>query len=93
MPSPFSTEGLAAISARHPWRVIVTWLVVLVIASVYALTGLADVVSNETKLTNDYESDVGLEKLSSPETLSDTANANETIILRSLDGTTVGDHF
>jgi RND superfamily putative drug exporter len=71
--------------------VIVTWLVVLVIASVYALTGLADVVSNETKLTNDYESVVGLEKLSSSETFSDTANASETILLRSLDGTTADD--
>jgi hypothetical protein len=73
--------------------VIITWLVVLVVASVSALTGLADVVSNETKLTNDYESVVGLEKLSSSGTLSDTANASETIILRPLDGTTAGDRF
>jgi hypothetical protein len=73
--------------------VIITWLVVLVVASVYALTGLTEVVSNETKLTNDYESVVGLEKLSSSGTLSDTANASETIILRPLDGTTAGDRF
>jgi hypothetical protein len=67
--------------------VIITWLVVLVVASVYSLTGLAEVVSN------DYESVVGLEKLSSSGTLSDTANASETIILRPLDGTTAGDRF
>jgi RND superfamily putative drug exporter len=91
MASPFSTEGLASVSARHPWRVILTWLTVLVIAGVYALTGLSDVVSNDMELTNDYESVVGLNKLSSSETLSDTANASETILLRSLDGTTADD--
>lgn len=91
MASPFSTEGLASVSARHPWRTIVICVVVLALAGVYALTGLSDVVSNDVELTNNSESVVGLNKLEKSETLSDTANASETIVLRSLDGTTVDD--
>jgi len=91
MASRFSTEGLASVSARHPWRVIIIWIVVLAVAGAYAGNGLADILSTDMKMTADYESVVGLDKLTASETLSDSANASETIVIQSLDGTTVDD--
>ena len=91
MASRFSTEGLASVSARHPWRTIIIWMVILALAGVYALSGLSDVVNNDIELTNNAESVVGLDKLEKSDTLADTSNASETIVLRSLDGTTVDD--
>lgn len=85
-----STEGLASISARHPWRVILGWVLVLVITSVYALSGLGGAITTEMEITEDVESVVGLKKLHDS-SLADTSTAGETIVVRSLDGTTVDD--
>lgn len=90
MTSRFSVEGLAATSARHPWRVVIAWLIILIIGGGYAAFGLNDVLNNEMTLTADVESVVGLEKLHDS-SLSDQANVTETILVRSLDGTTVDD--
>lgn len=90
MTSRFSVEGLAATSARHPWRVVIAWLIVLVIGGGYAAIGINDVLNNEMALTADVESVVGLEKLHDS-ALADQANVTETILIRSLDGTTVDD--
>ncbi len=91
MSSKLSNGGLASASAHHPWRVIIAWLLILVAASAYAFTGLHDVITSEMTLTDDFEAVVGLDKIESSEVLSDTANASETILAQSLDGTTVDD--
>lgn len=90
MASRFSIEGLAASSARHPWRVILIWLLILAIGGGYALTGLNDVLSNEMTISGDVETLIGSEKLQGT-ALADEAYAAETIVIRSLDGTTVDD--
>ena len=38
----FSTAGMARISARHPWRVIAAWTVLIVVAIAIAVTSLGD---------------------------------------------------
>lgn len=90
MSSRFSLERLASVSARHPWRVIAAWLLILVIGGGYAAFGLNDVLSNEMTISGDVETLVGSEKLQGS-TLADDSYAAETIVLRSLDGTTVDD--
>src|SRR6478609_3396479 len=45
----FSTSGLARSSARHPWRVIGVWIVVLVIAA-----GLASTLGNALTTTGNF---------------------------------------
>src|SRR5688572_7250114 len=82
MASRFSIEGLAASSARHPWRVILIWLLILAIGGGYALTGLNDVLSNEMTISGDVETLIGSEKLQDT-ALADEAYAAETIVLRS----------
>lgn len=91
MASLLSTEGLASVSARHPWKTVGAWALILVLAAVYALGGLRDVVSTEMELTEDFESVVGMQMLTESDDLSDSANATETIVIRSLDGTSVDD--
>lgn len=91
MTSKLSPEGLSGISARHAWRTIGIWVVVLIVAGVYALGGLNDVITTDMKLTGDFESMTGLHKLEDSPALSDSANASETILIRSHDGTTVDD--
>ncbi len=83
-----STGGLAS---HHPWHVIITLLLILVAATAYAFTGLHGVVTTEMTLTEDFEAVTGLDKIESSEVLSDTANASETFLVRSLDGTIVDD--
>jgi RND superfamily putative drug exporter len=92
MASRFSIEGLASVSARHPWRVISVWLLILVIGGGYAALGIGDVLSNEMTITGDVETILGAEKLRGS-ALADEANAAETIVIRSLDGSTVDDEL
>jgi RND superfamily putative drug exporter len=61
-----------------------------VIGGSYAALGIGDVLSNEMTLTADVETIVGAEKLDDS-ALADEGNAIETIMVRSLDGTTVDD--
>jgi hypothetical protein len=91
MSSKLSTGRLASASAHHPWRVVIAWLLILGVASAYAFTGLHDVITTEMTLTQDFEAVVGLDKIESSDVLSDAANASETILVHSLDGTTVDD--
>lgn len=90
MASRFSIEGLAGSSARHPWRVMAIWALILVIGGGYAAFGLNDVLSNEMTISGDVETIIGAEKLQGT-TLSDDAKAAETIVISSKDGTTVDD--
>jgi RND superfamily putative drug exporter len=55
MSSPLSTAGLAGASARHPWRTLVLWLVILALA-VVAGSGLGDTFTNAGSFTNRPES-------------------------------------
>lgn len=90
MASTFSTEGLASVSARHPWKIILGWNLILVVAGAYALNGLGEAVTTEIEITEDVESVVGVETLRDS-SLADIATAGETIVIRSFDGTTVDD--
>ena len=55
MKPPFSTAGLARISARRPWVVVAAWIVLLVLAGV-AASGLGDAFTTEGDFTNRPES-------------------------------------
>lgn len=85
-----SLGQIAGACARHPWRVVSAWVTVLIVASVIAVVGLNDILSNEFSLTANFESVRGSKALNSS-SLSETSGINETIVLRSLDGTTVDD--
>ena len=58
MASKLSTENLARISAAHPWRVIVIWAIVFLVAGGLAGTLFANVITTEIKFINDPESDL-----------------------------------
>lgn len=47
MASKLSTENLARISAAHPWRVIVIWAIVFLVAGGLAGTLFANVITTE----------------------------------------------
>jgi RND superfamily putative drug exporter len=86
--SLLSTESLARSSARHPWRVIVAW-VAIIVASVIAIGALlSSGLTTQIALTNDPESqraeDLLETRLRGPEP------TNEIIIVRS-DAATVND--
>jgi RND superfamily putative drug exporter len=85
----FSTAELARASARHPWRVLAGWLLVLVLAGV-AATGLGDALTYEGTFTNRPESvradDLLKERLRGGE----DAPVTETVIVHS-DTATVDD--
>jgi RND superfamily putative drug exporter len=51
----FSTASLARISARHPWIVVFTWIILLVLAFI-AAGGLADAFTTKADFTNRPES-------------------------------------
>ena len=41
-----STESLASTAARHPWRTLAAWLVIILVAGYFA-SGIGDVTSDE----------------------------------------------
>ncbi|MDP9242047.1 MAG: MMPL family transporter [Actinomycetota bacterium] len=51
-----SPETLARASSRHPWRTVIAWVVVLVVAGGLTSSLLADVLSNDIAFTNNPES-------------------------------------
>jgi RND superfamily putative drug exporter len=56
MASIVSTRGLARASARRPWLVVAAWVALVVAAVGVTGWGLADVLTNEQKLTDNPES-------------------------------------
>jgi RND superfamily putative drug exporter len=50
-----STRGLAGASARHPWRVLCLWVLLIVFAGI-AASGLGDVLTTESKFLSKPES-------------------------------------
>lgn len=90
MKNPPLLGRLAGFCARNPWKIVTIWTIVFVAAAIIASAGLGKVLSNEFALTTDFDSVVGLEELQES-SLSDSFSINETIVIRSLDGTTVDD--
>ncbi len=87
MANLFSTRGISQVSARHPWRVLSAWVLLLILAAV-AASGLGDVLTTEMNFLNSPESAKG-EKLLE-ERLRGPAPVSETIVIRA-DDITVDD--
>src|SRR5215217_7394762 len=51
-----SPEGLARASSKHPWRVLVAWMLLVAGAFAFAGSGLGDVLTNDIAFTNKPES-------------------------------------
>ncbi len=80
----FSTSGMARASARHPWRVVLVWVLLLVLAGV-AASGLGDVLTTESNFLNNPESVRGDRLLE--DRLRGPHPVSETIVIRSADMT------
>ncbi len=76
-----STARLARISARRPWFVLVTWLILLVLAGV-AATGLGDAFTTEGNFTNKPESVRADELLSQRLRGNQDQPVTETLVIR-----------
>ncbi len=76
----FSTAGLARRSARHPWRVVAIWLVVLALG-VVAASGLGNALSSDVNLTNSPDSVKGKDLLDAR--FNGSAAVSETVIIQS----------
>ncbi len=84
MTSWFSTEGLARVSARHPWRVIGLWIVLLALG-VVAASGLGNALSTDANFTNKPESVRGNDLLTAR--FQNSSPVTETVIIRSSSAT------
>jgi RND superfamily putative drug exporter len=78
--SLFSPASLARASARHPWRVLGAWVVILVLA-VMSASGLGDALTTTSNFTGKPESQVGADLLK--DRMRGDKPATETIIVRS----------
>ena len=87
MKSLLSTAGLARTSARHPWRVLGIWLIVLVLAGV-AASGLGHALTTDANFTGQPESKKGAQILQ--DRLTGATPLTETIVIHS-DTATVAD--
>ncbi|OFW56593.1 MAG: hypothetical protein A2133_00040 [Actinobacteria bacterium RBG_16_64_13] len=52
----FGLESIARACARHPWRTLTAWVVVLACAGTITVMYLGGALSNETSFTNDPKS-------------------------------------
>jgi putative drug exporter of the RND superfamily len=89
--SRLSTQSLARTSSRHPWRTIAIWLVVMLGAGYLAGTQLADVLSNDFRMTNDPESERAAGLISERLRGGEDQAQLEPVIVRSTEGATVED--
>ena len=90
MKNTFSLGRIAGVCAAHPWKVVSAWTIIFVISSIIAAVGLSGVMSNQFRLTTDFDSVVGLRELEES-SLAESVAVQETIVIRSLDGSTVDD--
>jgi putative drug exporter of the RND superfamily len=86
--SLLSTSGLASASARRPWLVIASWLVVFALAIVSIVTGLSDALTTEANFLNKPESVKGFDLLDDRMNFKDPVS--ETVVFHS-DSLTVDD--
>jgi putative drug exporter of the RND superfamily len=80
MKLPF-TAALARMSAHHPWRVVATWVLILVLSFV-TMSVLGDATTTEMRFTNDPEAQHGMDVLTDAG-LADDSPTNETVIIQS----------
>jgi RND superfamily putative drug exporter len=76
-----SPNGLARASARHPWRVVATWMVLIVISIGLIGTFLGDALTTEADISANPDSKKGMNLLE--ERLRGPIKANEAVIIRS----------
>ncbi len=76
---PF-TATLARISAQRPWRVVATWLLVLVLA-VVTMNLLGDATTTEIRFTNSPEAQTGMDILTDAG-LADDSPTDETVVIQ-----------
>jgi RND superfamily putative drug exporter len=81
MRSLFSPEHLARVSARHPWRVVGAWVVVIVVAGALA-SGLSDRLATDWAFVNQPESVRG-ERLIEERLAGGPEPVTESVIVRS----------
>jgi RND superfamily putative drug exporter len=86
----FSTASLARSSARHPWRVIIGWIVALAIAGGIATT-LGNALTTSTNFSGKPESQKGADLIE--QRLRPKRPVTETVILTSSDLTVTDDSF
>jgi RND superfamily putative drug exporter len=79
MTSLLSTAGIARLSARHPWRVVAVWGVVLLLAMV-AASDIQDIVTGRWEFTNKPESVRGFDLMK--ERLGIARPVTETVIVQ-----------
>src|SRR4051794_20953180 len=84
-----STADLARVCARRPWRVLVLWLVLLILAGV-AGTGLSDAFTEQGDFTNKPESVRGDDLLKARMRGGADEAVTETVIVHS-DNSTIDD--
>ncbi|MEE9247891.1 MAG: MMPL family transporter, partial [Dehalococcoidia bacterium] len=80
MASKISTQALARGSSRHPWKVLVAWIVVFVLAGVLIANLLGDALTTQTEFTNNPEAKRGFDLLE--ERLRGPRKANEIVIVQ-----------
>ena len=90
MASLLSPEGLASVSGRHPWRVILAWIVVLAVFGGLSVTRLADSLTSDITLSSNPESIQGFSQLQDSG-LDDAAPLAETVVIWSTDGRSLED--
>lgn len=81
MASMFSTQGLARVSARHPWRMVGLWAVLLVGGFMLIGNLLDDSLTNEVRVTNNPDSTIGQELIE--DGVRGETRANEAVIIQS----------
>jgi RND superfamily putative drug exporter len=86
--SVFSTAGLARASARRPWIVVSTWIVIFALAIISTATGLGDALTTQAEFLSEPESVKGFDLLE--ERMSYEDPVTETIVVHS-DSKTVDD--
>ncbi len=79
-----SIEGLALSSAKHPWRTVAIWVVVLIAAVGVIATLLGDALTTDDYFTNNPESDRAEDLLHERE-FDFGPGASEIVIVRSQD--------
>ena len=90
MASPISPEGLASISGRHPWRIILAWVVLLAVCGALSATRLSDTLTSDIKISSNPEAIQGFRQLNDAG-LDDAAPLSETVVIWSTNGQTVND--
>jgi uncharacterized membrane protein YdfJ with MMPL/SSD domain len=81
-----SAQSVARVSARHPWRVIGGWLVLLVIGGLLTSRLLSGALTTQTRSANNPESDEAQTLLQ--QRLSGPRHSTEIVIVRSTSLTT-----